>query len=178
MKLLIISLLFFSPLLAAGELFKYVNSEGVTVYTDEQPFKDAKALKLKPLQTTRPIKAIKKKPKPKYYPDPAEAKVTLYKRFSISLPIANTAMRDNAGNVQIKLKLQPKLNTKIGDRIDYYLDGKLVKKGSSSSTLTLKNVDRGEHRIKAIIKNKKGKKLKSTKTIKFTLLRFSKLHNR
>ncbi len=177
MKILTLLSILFLPLTAQAGLYKYTDENGETIYSDKPPFDGAKEVKLPPIQVTP---AVKYTPKPKpeendTKEDDANHKPTRYSQFKIIQPEKDKAMRNNAGEVTVKLAIKPKLNVKAGHRIDFLLDGRVIKAASKLNTLTIKNMDRGEHRLQARITDKQGKTIKSTATT-FTLLRYSKLH--
>ena len=177
MKIIALLLLLLPPFAAQAGLYKYTDDKGETIYSDKAPFDGADEVKLPAIQVTPAVKYTPKK-KAETEDDNADSNktVTRYKRFKITRPVGGAAMRNNAGQVDVKLALQPKLDVKAGHRIDFLLDGRVIKAASKLSTLTIKNMERGEHHLQARIKDKQGKILKSTATIKFTLHRFSKLH--
>jgi len=179
MKIIVLLLILFTPLIAQAGFYKYTDENGETVYSDKAPYNGADKVKLPAIQTTPAIK-FKTKAKHKQGTDPENSRqeVTKYRRFKITTPKDGKAMRNNAGLVEVKLAIQPKLDVKAGHRIDFLLDGHVIKSASKRSTLTIKNMERGEHRLQARIKDKQGKLLKSTASIKIVLHRYSKLHRR
>ncbi len=177
MKMIILLLSLFASASVQAALYKYTNDQGETVYSDKAPYDGATEVKLPPLQTTPAVKYTAPKKAPESTDnEPASPKPVPYTRLKITRPENGKAMRNNAGLVKVQLSIKPKLNTKIGDRIDYLLDGKIIKKGSKLSSLTIKNMERGEHRLKVRIRNKQGKVIKSSDTITFVLHRYSRLH--
>ena len=157
----------------AAPYYKYENEEGETAYSDDPPYAGAEVKNTPKLQTTP---AVKYKPKPKPKPK-QQIRETKYLSFAISKPADNATIRNNPGNVSISLKLTPELNLQDGHTINIYLDGKLVKKRLKTLNITLDNVDRGSHSVKAEVRNKEGKILKSSASPRFHLHRISKLHN-
>jgi len=179
MKTLALLLILFIPLASQAGLYKYTGDDGETIYSDKPPYEGADEVKLPAIQVTPAIKYTPKrkaKNEDNSDNDKTNKTVTHYKRFKIIKPINGKATRNNAGLLKVKLAIQPKLDVKAGHRIDFILDGRVIKSASKLTSLTIKNMERGEHRLQARIKNKQGKSLKTSAPIKFTLHRFSKLH--
>lgn len=95
---------------------------------------------------------------------------TIQYEVTIISPKPNQAIRQNQGNVNISLIVKPKLLS--GDKIQVVLDGKVVGKPSIKQHITLKNIDRGTHRLKINIINEQGEIMISSQEITFHLLRF------
>lgn len=175
MKLFLILLIFSSAASQAAPYFKYKDKNGAIIYSDTPPYAGAVPLNAPKLQTTPAIKIKPKEKKPEPVAKKAETK---YLSFAIFQPLNEATIRDNEGNIPITLKLIPELNTREGHYLNYFLDGKLVKKKSTALNVTLNDVDRGSHKIKAEIRNKKGKLLKTTPSSVVNLHRISILHKR
>ena len=95
-----------------------------------------------------------------------------YSNLEITSPANNSTFRDNAGQVSVTLDLQPALQD--DDAISLTLDGKEVGQTKSTS-LTLKNVNRGTHNLGVAIKDSQGTTLISATPVTFTLQRTSVL---
>jgi Domain of unknown function (DUF4124) len=176
MRLLIIfSICFTSTVIQAAPYFKYQDRDGEIIYSDTPPYPGAQPLNAPELQTTP---AVKFNPKPKPKPAIEEKSETKYLSLAIFQPGNDETVRNNNGDVSVALKIIPELNSKEGHYINYYMDGKLIKKNAISSSTTFNNIDRGSHSLKVEIKNKKGKLLKASASNIFHLHRFSKLHNK
>ena len=91
-----------------------------------------------------------------------------YRTFRVTSPTQDEAIRDNAGNVTIRLSLQPGLRS--GDTIDISLDGRRVGSGDST-TVHLAQVDRGTHTVRATIRDANGQVVARTDGVTFHLLR-------
>ena len=95
-----------------------------------------------------------------------------YTKLTITEPAENSTFRNNAGQVNVKLELEPALQE--GDVIAILLDGKEIGQGKSTA-LALSNIDRGSHSLQAIVKNAQGNTLISATPVTFTLQRTSLL---
>jgi len=163
MKHIILKSLLLSALLltfsASAELYKGLDAEGNMVYSDK-PFKNSE-------QFTPPSLTIMDAPKvqPKKEVDKeAEEKAFKYTRFSITAPKNNEVIWNNP-QLMVSLKVSPALNVKEGHTTWLMMDGKPLVKKSRSLLLQINRADRGEHKLQAQIRDKKGKIIKRSKTI-------------
>lgn len=161
---------------ASAAVYKWKQPDGSVVYSDRPPTENAAPADLPGLQE------IKMPPPPP--PSSSDNAATnqseqsqehTYNSINITQPADGAAFRNNAGVVTVKLDIEPVLQA--GDVVDIILDGKEIGQGTSS-TLSLSNVDRGTHKIQAIVKNDQGDTLISSDTITFTLQRTSILQRR
>jgi hypothetical protein len=172
MRFLLIIFIFIATTNAQATLYKYINKDGEIIYSDKPPYPGAEQMTPPLLQTIPAIK-YKAPPKAKTTANPTHTK---YRALTVSQPKAEQTIRNNSGNITIALKLEPELDIKNGHYINIYLNGRIIKKQTHSLSMSLKNIDRGSHNIKAEVRNKKGKLLKSSPINTFYLHRFSKLH--
>jgi len=163
MKHIILKSLLLSALLltfsASAELYKGLDAEGNVVYSDK-PFKNSEqftppSLTIMDAPKVQPKKEVEKKP---------EEKAFKYTRFSITAPKNNEVIWNNP-QLMVSLKVSPALNVKEGHTTWLMMDGKPLVKKSRSLLLQIGRADRGEHKLQAQIRNKKGKIIKRTKTI-------------
>lgn len=176
MKLIIFSLLILFTFSSHATLYKYTDQNGETIYSDTPPYAGASEITPPQLQTAPAFKPPKKD-KDKT-PTKAQQKDTRYFSLEISQPKHDATIRNNMGEISIVLGLSPELNSQNGDYINIYLDGRIIKKHTTSLKAKLTEIDRGSHNIKAEVRNKKGKLLKSSRIITVHLHRFSSLHNK
>ena len=80
------------------------------------------------------------------------------------------SIRDNAGNVNVDVSLEPALRS--GDKIDLLLDGQSVG-GGNKTAITLTDMERGTHSLQALVKDASGKVVARSNTVTFTLQRRS-----
>lgn len=172
MRYLLLALLL-SSAFASAEVFKTINPDGSTSYSD---VKTEGAEAITPPELT-PTPAVKL-PKKKVAARPAEENKALgYKSFSISSPANNAVVRNNNGDVHITLSITPALQTSFKHSITVLLDGKPVKSDISTTQVKLSNIDRGMHSISAqIIEDKKI--IKSASPVTIHVKRQSKLHGK
>ncbi len=144
---------------ASAELYKGQDAEGNTVYSDK-PFKNSEqftppSLTIMDAPKVQPRKEVSKEP---------EEKAFKYTRFSITAPKNNEVIWNNP-QLMVSLKVTPALNIKEGHTTWLMMDGKPLVKKSRSLLLQIGRADRGEHKLQAQIRDKKGKIIKRTKTI-------------
>ena len=99
-----------------------------------------------------------------------------YDSVAITEPHNDANIRDNSGVVNITLQATPALKTRRGHQYVVTLGGKEVYKGTKSR-VSLNNMNRGTHQVKAMIIARNGRSLISSDTVSFTLHRFSRLQN-
>ncbi len=172
--LIAISSLLFSVATTA-EVFSWKDAQGTVHYGDSPPESaHAKAVTLPQLTVVKdygklykPVltaeeRGVKKKTNKEKSP---------YKTFTILAPKNKQAIRANDGDVTVMLSFKPKLLPK--HTLSVYLDGKKMAEGGLRM-VNLTNLDRGEHKVYAIINEKNGKKIKKiakSKEITFTVIR-------
>ena len=103
------------------------------------------------------------------YPEQA---VSAYQELRIVEPDDGSAFWSGAGEVAIKVAVQPSLMTTQGHRLRVYLDQEMA---GGIESVTLTNVDRGTHEVYAEIVNEDGRILIKSPRIRFTLHRPSVL---
>ncbi|HIQ07252.1 MAG TPA: DUF4124 domain-containing protein [Thiotrichaceae bacterium] len=176
-RLLLITLSLALPIasMASLKIYTWKDETGRTIYGDNPPennnIKEINPPELtiipgyKDPSTAQPIKEIAK-----------PNKTTEYTLFKITSPTSEQSIQANTGNLTLTMKLEPKLADH--DSIFIYLDGKKVVKNGKSLNATLNNLDRGTHSIFAVIRTKNGDVLINSNTVKFHLIRSSRIGNR
>ena len=178
MRFLLFTFLSFFLFSSQAELYKWIDKDGETFYSDEPPHDKAQPLVPPPLTTTPAIKYKPKAKAEKQQEKKQEEKQTIYSSFKITSPANNETLHDNAGNITVSFAIKPKLDIKAGHRIAVLVNSQSKIEGSTGLTIGLKNLDRGTHSIKAVIKNKQKKIIKSTNSVTIHIRRFSRLHNK
>ncbi|MCK5853854.1 MAG: hypothetical protein KAG56_01445, partial [Sulfurovaceae bacterium] len=92
----------------------------------------------------------------------------IYAKFSILAPKDKQAIRANDGDVTVMLSLKPKLLPE--HTLSVFLDGKKMAEGDLRM-VNLTNLNRGDHKVYAVINGKKGKQIRKGKEIVFTVIR-------
>lgn len=151
-----------------AEIFKSQNDKGEWVYTDI-PSPDAERIKLPPLSTYSPppIKSSHSAA------TPAEESAAIYQTMVFIEPQDDVTIRDNEGKLKVMVGLDPALKIEEGHKIQYYLDGSPYGDAIASSQVTVKKVDRGEHRLGAQVLGAGGELLLKAEPVTFHLHRQS-----
>lgn len=162
-------LLFAAP--AGAGIYKWVAPDGSVIYSDK-PRKGAEEVELEPLQTyTSPPLPRKGAQSGATDSESAEA-FEGYDEFEIVSPQNDAAVRDNGGQVTVSMALSPALEE--DHVISLFMDGRSLGKGGRSTSVTLRNVDRGTHILQAAVTDDSGKEVARTKSVTFHLLRASR----
>ena len=180
MRIILTTLLLIASVLVQAELFKWVDEEGNIIYSDQPPVGADKSEhqvdeeKLPPIISTPALEQPSRTSSSSS--SAATNPVERYKSLTIVSPEHDTSVRQNAGNVSIKVAIEPYLFNERGDLLVIYMDGLEVARGRESS-VQLIEVDRGTHTIRAEIIGANGKILKKASPVTFTLHRHSVLFN-
>ena len=142
-------------------LYKGLDAEGNVVYSDE-PFANSEEMTAPPISV---VDAPKIKPKPVVEKEAAVETETKYTHFSITSP-SNDQTIWNEPQLVVTTKITPALNTAQGHTTWLIMDGKALVKKSQGTSLLIGRADRGSHTIQVQIRDKKGKILKRTQSIK------------
>lgn len=127
----------------ADTVYRWVDAQGNVHYSDH-PHPGATKVTLPQTQTfAPPMTAKTRAPEP----PPAAAPTTDYSQFSLAAP-ANQATLWYVHEVTVSVSLAPPLRP--GDSITYHLDSKTIGPTDATS-VTFKDVDRGEHTASAML---------------------------
>lgn len=179
---------------ASAEIYHWIDANGKQVYGDEPP-NNARSIQAVELPVLTVAESFKGKPKPVEAQTTANQSstkeatarapvsssqvaksndestaVTGYASFSILVPGRDEVVRSNAGDVNIKIDLQPAL--KQGHGIVIYVDGRQVGETTNDS-LDVTGIERGEHSVFAVLHDAKDAILGNTEAVSFTMMRNS-----
>ena len=151
----------------AGKIVKYTLKNGEVIYSDTPPPEAATGedVTVEPLQTFSTPPAPRLEESTGREDEPEEVG---YEEFKVTSPENDTTIRDNGGNVHVSLSLSPGLQS--GHSIEIFMDGQAIGSGSSTS-LTLADVDRGTHTVRATVKDAEGKDVVRSNSVIFHLRR-------
>ena len=99
-----------------------------------------------------------------------------YSRFVIVEPLNGATLRDNGGNVTVRVEITPGLNRNVRHRLRILLDGKSRSPVFEKSGAVIENVDRGSHELIAVIVDRHEVELMRSAPVTFYLHRRSLLH--
>jgi hypothetical protein len=147
--------------LAAATIYKWVDANGVTHYSD-QPRPGAQKIEVESAQTY----SAPRTPTPASAPAPTAAPEPAgYELCEIYRPV-NDEVYFNVQTVDVRLRLQPDLRS--GDRALLMLDGKPMQEiAYSGGGFTMSPVYRGTHRVHVIVEGPDGAPLCTTQVIAF-----------
>ncbi|MFT4797997.1 MAG: hypothetical protein ACJAYE_000930 [Candidatus Azotimanducaceae bacterium] len=154
---------------AENTVFKSQDAEGNTVFSD-QASEEAEEIVIDAPQTfkAQPTGGLFQPSKP----EPVVETGPAYKSLRIVSPENDIAVRDNAGNLIVRFTLDPALQP--NHSLQLILDGKLHSERKSAGPISLANLDRGTHQLKAqIIEDESGEILQSSNSVSTTILRVS-----
>ena len=159
-----------TPVLANQPIWKWVDEQGVTHYSD-RPVPGATQVNV----TTAP-RSTDDDRAPSYSSSsssstattPTQPAATAYSRFEITRPQADDTIANTGGEVLVSVRLEPSLNP--GHGLALYMDGKLVPEVSATALdYSLKEVARGTHSLVAIVQDGRGRRIQETQPISFTV---------
>lgn len=166
-KTILMAFVVLLPGIAQGTIYRWVNKQGVTVFSDQKPPKGIpeKKITVSPTMTAPQISTA---PTPtKRWPLKKNSPSFMLQILS---PHNKEGIRANNGDITIKLKAKPDIPAK--GYIILYMDNQQIYKGTQSD-IPLTNVFRGRHRIHAVLYNFQGAVLGQSKVVTFYVLRHS-----
>ena len=164
-KLPIVLLLFAAA--AVGEVFKWVDENGIVQYGDRPPTEGAEKVALPPssVYTPRPLPAVAR-------PDegqPSGVAAVAYKRVVIRRPSDDATVRDNTGAVELAVELDPTLQP--GHRMSVIIDGRTIYDQLEVDRVVLNDVDRGTHRLQVKVLDADGAEQAASQPVTFHMHR-------
>lgn len=162
------------PLLANAAIYKSVDADGNVVFSDT-PLPGGKEVILPPTPTYTP--------RPLAVPAAGAGAgttqaPTAYTSLLIVSPADGATIRDNTGAVAVNLVVEPPMTEKSGHKLVVILDGKPQESAGNSTQVTLSDVERGSHTLRASILNADGQVQFSSGAVTFHLKRESILQPR
>lgn len=148
-----------------AKIYVWRNEQGVLVFSDT-PRPGAEEVKTKPGNVIESATSVDTKV---LDINPQQFEETY--QVVINNPQNNATIRDNTGSIYISGGIKPQFRQ--GFKVQLYLDGKAYKKPQIHSMFSLRNIDRGEHKIKMDLLNEKGKVIASSESVTFYMHRAS-----
>lgn len=149
------------PLVAAAEIYRYVDEDGSVHYTDEPPpeHKDAaETVDLEPLRTVESRAPASPPTITRSTQQSAKAGGDLYSAVKIARPLNEQTIRDASNTLTVVVQSEPALRTTLGHRVRFFLDGAAVNSEPiASNTITMREVYRGTHTVGAEIVDGQGR---------------------
>jgi hypothetical protein len=98
-----------------------------------------------------------------------------YATLSIIAPANEETVHDNLGTVQVRVSIEPPLQTHAGHRLRIVLDGQPIAELSSAQPHTLRDVERGTHVLSATVIDRADAELIASESVTFHMWRASLL---
>lgn len=156
-------LYFLSSGLQAG-LYKGLDENGNVVYSDK-PFQDAKEISPPSISVVNPTAVPKKtEAKPATTENTKSDTATKYRHLGITSPKNQQTIWNNK-SFTVTVTASPDLNTGAGDYLQLLVDGKTVVKKTRKRSISVGYIERGQHRLQAMIRNRQGKVIKRSKAV-------------
>lgn len=159
MNLICLMSLWFVGSVAASDVYRHVDKDGVVHYTDQPPSKNAKPLELPPVQVIGPLVA----PEPKTRSKSSRAgsvSASVSQDFSLRIvtPTPDQTFRGDDRRLQVGVSLSEALPE--GHGLFYLLDGSPQNRAPSRDlNFTLTGVERGEHLVSVVVVNARGSEI-------------------
>ena len=132
------------------ELWKWKDADGVTHYSDV-PVPGATRVDI---HTSTPSAATPP-PKPAASPASVVPAETRYQAFEFISPLADESFFGSSLEITVRLRSEPDLAP--GDQLRIYLDDKPVDEAKDRYEHTFRNLDRGAHKVTAVIYDREGR---------------------
>ncbi len=152
-----------------GTMYKWVDENGRTHYSERPPAEGAEELKL-PKAVTYTPKAVAADAG---NGDPDQADKEGYQTLEITKPAMNETVRSNKGEVQVQFTLTPTLLK--GHQYKLFLDGKALEQAVTQTTVMLSGLTRGTHTVVVKVADANGAFLITSKSVIFHLRQESEL---
>ncbi len=176
MRYILISLLTFSSLIAAQEVYKTTEPDGVPLFSDRNRV-GAEKLEIDPLPTIK-IHTPVDRPATGSNKLSAGSETPVYARIAIENPVDDSVVWAKGESMAVFVVTEPEFVSGTGHAIGLRLDGKLTDVRSQRGNITLMNVDRGTHTLQAVILDSSGRVIAESGLVTFHLKRHSILHKR
>jgi hypothetical protein len=169
---LLLALILATPVLADQTVWKWVDAQGVTHYSD-RPVPGAERVELRVGTTgtvASPPSASSSSSAPK-----RDKAGPAYRNFEIWKPSNDEVFFNVAGKVDVNVRVEPSLQS--DHTLSLYLDGRLVE-GFPPNTqqFSLSDVFRGSHGVVAVITDARGERLAETPSVIFHVRQTSTLN--
>jgi Domain of unknown function (DUF4124) len=160
---LIVLAMLATPVLASQTVWKWVDEQGVTHFSD-RPVPGATKVEISSSNRSD----VQSSSSGRTYTSPSPAPATQYQDFEIWKPAEGEVFINAGGQVPVNIRLNPQLNG--NDTLSLYLDGRLVEGFPENTTeYSLTNIARGQHSVLARITDGNGREVKTTAAVHFTV---------
>jgi hypothetical protein len=151
-----------TPVLASQTVWKWVDEQGFTHLSDRR-VPGATKVEISSSNRSEPQNSSARST----YSPPPPVDVQ-YRDFEISQPAEGQVFINTGGQVTVSVRLNPGLAS--GNTLALYLDGRLVEGFPENATeYALTGVSRGQHAVLARITDERGREVKKTDAVHFTV---------
>jgi Domain of unknown function (DUF4124) len=162
MRTLLLLLAILATPVVAGEIWKWVDRDGVTHYSDT-PVEGAVKVQVSTGNTWNSGGSAGGSESPSA---PRKDASPGYQTFEIWKPANEETFSNTEGNVDVAVRLSPALQP--GHSLFLYLDGHLVDGYPDNATeFSLKDLERGAHSVVAVVNDKSGTRITETSAVHF-----------
>jgi hypothetical protein len=150
---------------SAADVWKWVDSKGVTHYSD-QPVPGATKIEVRAgnIAEARPAETVSSDTAP----DPISQAAGIDYRIEIVRPQNDQAFINTSGQVEVEIRVEPPVAQVHG--LSLYLDGKLVTASAPNAlAYMLTGLPRGTHHVIAVIRDGTGRTIEESPTVEFTV---------
>lgn len=164
--------------LAEGEIYKIVNPDGSITYTDQRPAPGAQPVELKPLsvvETEAPEPSVAETGGEAQPKEPSTRELQrMYHDFRITQPQNEETFWGTGNEVTVSWGATQAIRD--GLNVTLYVDG-AAREAPASGSVTLR-FDRGEHQVRAVLRDAKKRRIAATETVTFFVKQHSVNFNR
>lgn len=164
-------------------IYKTTDAQGNVVFTDIPPRDDSKSVELTEGNLYRPPASISTTASSSADPltqvpeaEDEDLSFAGYDKLAITSPPHDQALRENTGNFNVTVAIDPGLHIEAGHRLRVLVDGKVAGE-ASGATVPLQNIDRGTHSLVAQVIDDTGTVLVSSSPVVVHLQRYSILNS-
>ena len=158
-----------------SEIFRTVDAEGNITYTDQPPTNTDRRVISETVDLPTPNTFEDTTPYERWDPESAsedDNNETSYTLLIVT-PGHDQTVRENAGNVVIRTRINPDLDEGHTARLE--LNGTLTGNPVEGGSIYLNNLPRGTHRARLVVENENGRRIAESGESVFHMQRFSQL---
>jgi hypothetical protein len=158
----------------AAEVYRWVDADGSVHYSD-RPQEGAETITLPSAQTFKAPVVNRRRPPTATTGSQTPEAAQAYRKVEIVRPAQEEVVWNTGGQIDVAVTVEPKLQS--GHKLQIYLDNQRVEGLEPGDTqITLKEVFRGQHSLRAEVRGTSGVKLIESLPVKFTVQQTSQLN--
>lgn len=171
MRLLILVLSVITFSVHAEEVYKQVGEDGVPTFSDHAMPGAQRVEVEEPVTFSNDVIEQALDRRQEAARDAEEKARRVNYSIEITSPADDEAVRDNAGNLAISVRISTPLQN--GHTAELRMDGRRIRTLSGTETVQLNNVDRGTHQFKARVLDQDGDVLAESAVVSVSMLRYA-----